>query len=138
MPREKVDKTLEALRVQLIQQIESLKLRPAILESLLEQIKEVALQAEQAERILQNCCGRLGLSENNASVALRRMLKNPQRLQAAQRKANCSEETLGRIKETATEAYVTVRTIEESGGLGFSLISQTDACGHQACRGKNE
>ena len=124
--QEKVDKTLEALRVQLIKQIECLNLRPAILESLLEQIKDVALQVEQAERILQNCCGRLGLSEHNASVDLRRMIKNPQRLQAAQRKMNCSEETLRRLKEAATEAYVTVRTIEDQVALvSASCLRQT-------------
>ena len=60
---EKVDKSLEALRVQLIEQISSLNLQPTILESLLEHIKDVAVQVEQSEHILQNCCRRLGLSE---------------------------------------------------------------------------
>ena len=64
-PSEKADKSLKNLRIQLIKQISSLNLRPTVLESVLEHIKEVAVQVEQAEHILQNCCRRLGLSKHN-------------------------------------------------------------------------
>jgi RNA polymerase primary sigma factor len=114
---EKVDKTMEALRIQLIKQISSLNLRPMVLESLLEQIKEVAVQVEQAEHILQNCCRRLGLSQQNGLGVLRRMMRNPQRFLAAQRTGDCSEEALRRLKEASTKAYATVRTIEDQVAL---------------------
>jgi len=114
---EKVDKSLEALRVQLIKQISSLNLRPTILESVLEHIKEVAVQVEKAEHILQNCCRRFELSQHNGLVVLRGMIRNPQRFLAAQRKVDCSEETFRRLKEAATEAYATVRTIEDQVAL---------------------
>jgi RNA polymerase primary sigma factor len=114
---EKADKSLEALRIQLIKQISSLNLRPTIVESILERIKEVAVQVEKAEHILQNCCRRLGLSQHNGLVVLLGMIRNPPRFLAAQRKVDCSEETLRRLKEAATEAYATVRTIEDQVAL---------------------
>ncbi len=113
----KVDKSLEALKVQLIERISSLNLHPTILESLLQHIKDVAVQAEQSEHILQNCCRRLGLSKHDGMVVLRRMIRSPQRFLAAQQKGDCSEETLGHLQETATEAYATLRTIEDQVAL---------------------
>ena len=45
------------------------------------------------------------------------MIRSPQKFLAAQRKGECSEETLAHLQETATEAYATVRTIEDQVAL---------------------
>jgi len=113
----KIDKSLEALRGQLVKQISSLNLRPTILESLLERIKEVAGQVEKADHLLQNCCRRLGLSKHDGPVVLRGMIQDPQSFLAFKRKADCSETTLRRLKKAAAEAYATVRTIENQVAL---------------------
>ena len=114
---DKLDKSLETLRAQLVKQISSLNLRPTILESLLGRIKEVAGQVEKAGQILENCCRRLGIPKHNSSVVLRRMSQDPQTFLAVKRKTDSSEATLRRLKKTAVEAYVTVRTIENQVAL---------------------
>jgi RNA polymerase primary sigma factor len=114
---EKDNKYLETLRSQLIKQISSVNLQPSILESLLAHIKEVTEQVEQAERILQNCGRRLGLSKPNSMIALRRFIRNPQKSLATGQKGDCPEQTLRRLQEEAIEAYATVRTIEDQVAL---------------------
>ena len=114
---EKIDKSLETLRGQLVKQISSLNLRPTIWESLLERIKEVAGQVEKADHFLQNCCRRLGLSKQDGPVVLRGMIQDPQSFLEFKQKADCSETTLRRLKKAAAEAYATVRTIENQVAL---------------------
>ena len=97
---------------QLVEQIAGLNLQPKLWEAFLDRIKEVGGEVERAQTIVQNCCRRLGLPQEEGPVLLRRMIRDRATFLKIKRKAGCSEATLQHLKEAVAEAYVTTRHIE--------------------------
>ena len=100
------------ISAQLVAQIAGLHLQPKLWEAFLDRIKEVGGEVERAQTIVQNCCRRLGLSQEEGPVLLRRMIRDRATFLKIKRKAGCSEATLQHLKEAVAEAYVTTRNIE--------------------------
>ena len=115
---DKLNKSLEGLRGQLVTLISSLNLRPPIVESLLERIKEVAIQVESADHLLQNCCRRLGISKQDSSMVLQEKSRFSRAHLLDKGKANCSPSTLRRLQKAAAEAFSIVQSIEDQVVLG--------------------
>ena len=110
--KEKGNISVEHLRARLVDQIAALNLQPKLWEAFLDRIKEVGGEIERAQTIVQNCCRRLGLPQDEGPVLLRRMIRDRATFLKIKRKAGCSEATLQHLKEAVAEAYMTTRNIE--------------------------
>ena len=110
--KEKGSTSGDHLRAQLVEQISALNLQPKLWEAFLGRIKEVGSEVERAQTIVQNCCRRLGLSQEEGSVLVRRMIRDRATFLKIKRKAGCSEATLQHLKEAVAEAYMNTRNIE--------------------------
>ena len=116
------------LRRQLIERISSMHLLPELFDTLLNRIRETGREILSAEKVLKDCCRRLGLCSVEGREILRQMVRSQSVLISVPRKIRCSPTKFRKVKETATKAFATIRRVESEMALVSSQELKESLC----------
>ena len=63
-------KQLQSIQLQIVERLEALNLQPEVREELLRRIKEKGVSLRSAERVVQDCCRRIGKPKEEAKLMI--------------------------------------------------------------------
>jgi RNA polymerase primary sigma factor len=106
-------KQLQGIQLQIVERLEALNFQPEVREELLRRIKEKGVALRSAERVVEDCCQRIGKSKPEAMKIIRRMRRERVAYTAMRRKTGYSDEALEKLMQAFQDAQGTVRRIEQ-------------------------
>ena len=105
-------KRVQAVQQQLVVRVEELHLQPAVREQLVTQIKEAGRTMRSAERVLRDCCQRIGHAPGDGLKVLRRLGRERTAYVAMRRKTGYSDATLKQLLTRSQQALTTLKQLE--------------------------
>ncbi len=105
-------KRVQAVQQQLVARVEELHLQPAVREHLVTQIKEAGRTVRSAERVLRDCCQRIGHAPGDGLKVLRRLGRERTAYVAMRRKTGYSDATLKQLLTRSQQALTTLKQLE--------------------------
>ena len=115
--QQRVAKQVQAVRQQLVERLEGVNLQPELRERLLARIKEVGAEVCGAERVVEDCCRRLGRPRREGAKLIRQMERDRATYVAVRRRLGYGEEALEKLLRAFQEAQATVRRLEREAVL---------------------
>ncbi|MDT7043432.1 RNA polymerase sigma factor RpoD [Candidatus Nitronereus thalassa] len=106
-------KQLQSIQLQIVERLEALNLQPEVREELLRRIKEKGISLRSAERVVEDCCRRIGKPRPEAIKIIRRMGRERSVYATVRRKTGYSDEALEKLRVAFQEALGTMRRIEQ-------------------------
>jgi RNA polymerase primary sigma factor len=141
--QKRIKAQIKEARVSVVEKIEAINFHPLFKDKLVQRVRHVAQEIRSAEREINNCCRRLGVSGEAGAALLRKLARDRRGLLAVKRKCGLSEETLQSIKKIATEARAKIRRVEMDEAKMTSedikeAVKQLDLADDKMKRGKAE
>ncbi|MDT7041510.1 RNA polymerase sigma factor RpoD [Candidatus Nitronereus thalassa] len=106
-------KQLQSIQLQIVERLEALNLQPEVREELLRRIKEKGVSLRSAERVVEDCCRRIGKPKDEAGKVLRQMGRDRTVYTTVRRKTGYSDEALEKLISSFQDGQATVRRIEQ-------------------------
>jgi RNA polymerase primary sigma factor len=106
-------KQLQGIQLQIVERLEALNLQPEVREELLRRIKEKGVSLRSAERVVEDCCRRIGKPKDEAIKVIRQMGRDRTVYTAVRRKTGYSDEALEKLMTAFQDGQGTVRRIEQ-------------------------
>ncbi len=108
---------VRGVQEQLGGRVDGLHLQPAVRDAFVSQIKEAGRTVRQAERILRECCQRLGQPPEDGLKLLRRLSRAGAETAPLRRQAGLSEAALRQVLARSQEARATLKEVERTATL---------------------
>ena len=105
---------VQGVQEQLGARVDGLHLQPAVRDALVSQIKDAGRSVRQAERILRECCQRLGQPPEDGLKLLRRLSRAGAETAPIRRQAGLSDAVLGQIVTRSQDARGTLKQVERT------------------------
>ena len=102
----KITKQVHNAQQQIVEQLDALNLHPEVRDELLRRIKEKGLALRGAERVIQDCCRRIGKSRTETAKVIRRMGRERTVYRTIRRKIGCSDEALEKLMRVFKDSPV--------------------------------
>ena len=109
----RVEKQIQVVQQQIVGRLDAMNMQPAVRDELLRRIKEKGLALRGAERVVEDCCRRIGKPRAEAAKVIRQMAKERTVYTAIRRKTGYSDEALEKLMKAFQVAHVSVRRIEQ-------------------------
>jgi len=109
----KIEKQIQVVQQQIVDRLDTLNVQPEIREELLQRIKDKGIALRMAERVVEDCCARIGKPRAEAVKVIRKMGRERSVYNAVRRKMRCSDEILEKIMRAFNDGQKTVRQIEK-------------------------
>lgn len=109
----KITKQVHNAQQQIVEQLDALNLHPEVRDELLRRIKEKGLALRGAERVIQDCCRRIGKSRTETAKVIRRMGRERTVYRTIRRKIGCSDEALEKLMQAFKDSQTAMRRIEQ-------------------------
>ena len=109
----KIEKQIQGVQQQIVERLDTLNVQPEIREELLQRIKDKGIALRVAERVVEDCCARIGKPRAEAVKVIRKMGRERSVYTAVRRKMRCSDEILEKIMRAFNDGQKTVRQIEK-------------------------
>jgi len=109
----RIEKQLHAVQQQIVERLDAMNLQPAVRDELLRRIKEKGAALRGAERVVEDCCRRIGKSQAEAAKLIRQMGQERTVYTAVRRKTGYSDEALEKLMRAFQDGQGTVRRIEQ-------------------------
>ena len=109
----KITKQVHNAQQQIVEQLDALNLHPEVRDELLRRIKEKGLALRGAERVIQDCCRRIGKSRTETAKIIRRMGRERTVYRTIRRKIGCSDEALEKLMRVFKDSQTAMRRIEQ-------------------------
>ena len=103
---------VRGVQAQLGARVDGLHLQPAVREALVSQIKDAGRTVRQAERLLRDCCQRLGQPGPDGLKLLRRLSRARAQTAPLRRQAGLSDAAVRQIVARSQEARATLKHVE--------------------------
>ena len=111
--RGRIEKQIQAVQEQIVERLDSMNMQPEVRDELLRRIKEKGLALRGAERVVEDCCRRIGKPRAEAAKVIRQMAQERTVYTAIRRKTGYSDEALEKLMKAFQEGQVSVRRIEQ-------------------------
>ena len=109
----RVLKSVHSVQESLVERLEGLNLQLELREHLLTRIKDIGRELWSADRVLDDCCRRLGQrSRVEGQKLIRQMGRDPQTFSTVRRKTRYSEDALQQLMTAYSEAHTSIKRIE--------------------------
>ncbi|MYC26583.1 MAG: RNA polymerase sigma factor RpoD [Nitrospira sp. SB0662_bin_26] len=108
---------VRGVQEQLGARVDGLHLQPAVREALVSQIKDAGRTVRQAERLLRDCCQRLGQPGPEGLKLLRRLSRAGTPTAPIRRQAGLSDAALRQVVARSQEARTTLKQVERTATL---------------------
>ena len=109
----KITKQVHNAQQQIVEQLDALNLHPEVRDELLRRIKEKGLALRGAERVIQDCCRRIGKSRTETAKVIRRMGRERTVYRTIRRKIGCSDEALEKLMQAFKDSQTAMCRIEQ-------------------------
>jgi len=109
----RIEKQLHAVQQQIVERLDAMNLQPGVRDELLRRIKEKGVALRSAERVVEDCCRRIGKSRAEAAKLIRQMGQERTVYTAVRRKTGYSDEALEKLMRAFQDGQGTVRRIEQ-------------------------
>ena len=109
----KITKQVHNAQRQIVEQLDALNLHPEVRDELLRRIKEKGLALRGAERVIQDCCRRIGKSRTETAKVIRRMGRERTVYRTIRRKIGCSDEALEKLMQAFKDSQTAMCRIEQ-------------------------
>jgi RNA polymerase primary sigma factor len=109
----RIEKQLHAVQQQIVERLDTMNVQPAVRDELLQRIKEKGAALRGAERVVEDCCRRIGKSRTEAAKLIRQMGQERTVYTAVRRKTGYSDEALEKLMRAFQDGQGTVRRIEQ-------------------------
>jgi len=109
----RIEKQLHAVQQQIVERLDTMNVQPAVRDELLRRIKEKGAALRGAERVVEDCCRRIGKSRTEAAKLIRQMGQERTVYTAVRRKTGYSDEALEKLMRAFQDGQGTVRRIEQ-------------------------
>ena len=109
----KIAKQVHNVQQQIVEKLDALNLHPEVWDELLRRIKEKGLALRGAERMVQDCCRRIGKSRTETAKVIRKMGRERSVYRAIRRKTGLSDEALEKFIRAFKDAQALMRRIEQ-------------------------
>ena len=109
----KIEKQIQGIQQQIVERFDALNVRPEVKEELLLRIKGKGLALRGAERVVEDCCARIGKPRAEAVKVIRKMGLERSVYTTVRRKTGYSDEALEKIMRAFRDGQKTVRRIEQ-------------------------
>ena len=109
----KITKQVHNVQQQIVGQLDALNLHPEVRDELLRRIKEKGLALRGAERVIQDCCRRIGKSKTDTAKVLRQVGRERSVYRAIRRKTGFSDEALEKLIRAFKDSQALMRRIEQ-------------------------
>ena len=117
--------TIQELQQRIVRKIRQVKLKPGLWEHIISRVKEIGRKVAVAERVKNECCGILGLSNFDANKFIPDIYQSHSVLNFLQRQTGHSQETLLKVVKTFENAQRTLHTL-----MGSVLLMSVDEFMH--------
>ena len=105
---------VQGVQEQLGARVDGLHLQPAVRDALVSQIKDAGRSVRQAERILRECCQRLGQPPEAGLKLLRRLSRAGAETAPIRRQAGLSDAVLRQVVTRSQDARATLKQVERT------------------------
>ncbi|MEC9005632.1 MAG: RNA polymerase sigma factor RpoD [Nitrospirota bacterium] len=109
----KIAKQVHNVQQQIVEKLDALNLHPEVWDELLRRIKEKGLALRGAERMVQDCCRRIGKSRTETAKVIRKMGRERSVYRAIRRKTGLSDEALEKFIRAFKDDQALMRRIEQ-------------------------
>ncbi len=109
----RIEKQIQAVQQQIVERLDGMTLQPEVRDELLRRIKEKGLALRGAERVVEDCCRRIGKPRAEAAKVFRQMGQERAVYAAIRRKTGYSDEALEKLMRAFQEGHVSIRRIEQ-------------------------
>ena len=109
----RIEKQIQAVQQQIVERLNAMNMQPEVRDELLRRIKEKGLALRGAERVVEDCCRRIGKPKAEAAKVFRQMKQERTVYAAIRRKTGYSDEALDKLMKAFHEGQVSVRRIEQ-------------------------
>ena len=109
----RLQKQIHGVQQQIVERLDVLNLQPEVRDELLRRIKEKGIALRGAERVVEDCCRRIGKPRTDAAKVIRQMGRERSVYLAVRRKTGYSDEALEKLMRAFQEGQGTVRRIEQ-------------------------
>ena len=109
----RLEKQIHGVQEQIVERLDALNLHPEVRDELLRRIKAQGLALRGAERVVEDCCRRIGKPRAEAAKVIRQMGRERGVYTAVRRKTGYSDEALAKLMRAFQEGQGTVRRIEQ-------------------------
>ncbi len=109
----RIEKQIQAVQQQIVERLDGMTLQPEVRDELLRRIKEKGLALRGAERVVEDCCRRIGKPRAEAAKVFRQMGQERAVYAAIRRKTGYSDEALEKLMRAFQEGQVSIRRIEQ-------------------------
>ena len=109
----RVVKSIHHVQEQIVERLESLNLQLELREQLLTRIKDVGRELWSADRVLADCCRRLGRERPEGSKLIRQMGRDRTSFTTMRRKTGYSEDALQQLLTAFTHAQGSIKRLEQ-------------------------
>jgi len=100
-------------QLHIVERLDAMNVQPAVRDELLRRIKEKGVALRGAERVVEDCCRRLGKPRTEAAKVIRQMGRKRTVYTAVRRKTGYSDEALEKLMRAFQDGQGTVRRIEQ-------------------------
>ena len=111
--RARIDKQIQAVQHQIVELMYAMNMQPEVRDELLRRIKDKGLALRGAERVVEDCCRRIGKPRAEAGKVIRQMAQARTVYTAIRRKTGYSDEALEKLMKAFHEGQVSVLRIEQ-------------------------
>ena len=111
--QDRIGKQLHGVQQQIVERLDAMNVQPAVRDELLRRIKEKGVALRGAERVVEDCCRRLGKPRTEAAKVIRQMGRKRTVYTAVRRKTGYSDEALEKLMRAFQDGQGTVRRIEQ-------------------------
>jgi len=109
----RIEKQIHAAQQQIVERLDAVNVQPAVRDELLRRIKEKGVALRGAERVVEDCCRRIGKPRTEAAKLIRQMGRERKVYTAVRRKTGYSDEALEKLMRAFQDGQGTVRRIEQ-------------------------
>jgi len=109
----RIAKQLHAVQQQIVERLDSMNMQPAVRDELLRRIKEKGVALRGAERVVDDCCRRIGKSRTETAKVIQQMGKERTVYTAVRRKTGYSDEALEKLMRAFKDGQGAVCRIEQ-------------------------
>ncbi len=109
----RIEKHIQAVQQQIVERLDGMNMQPEVRDELLRRIKEKGLALRGVERVVEDCCRRIGKPRAEAAKVIRQMGQDRTVYAAIRRKTGYSDEALEKLMRAFQEGLVSLRRIEQ-------------------------
>ena len=109
----RIEKQIQAVQLQIVERLDAMSMQPEVRDELLRRIKDKGLALRGAERVVEDCCRRIGKPRAETAKVIRQMGQERTVYTAIRRKTGYSDEALEKLRKAFQEAQLSVRRIEQ-------------------------